>query len=88
VRGVRTDDAAVSVRTPRGARARPPRSVLEVRAGLTQAVLTRGLLGVVVVQRRTMAVRRRRVGERAWRQAGAFPPLVHGMCPCFLTRFS
>jgi hypothetical protein len=62
VRGGRTDGTAASVRTPRGARARQPRSVLEVCAGLTQAVLMRGLLGGAVVRRRTMAVRRRRVG--------------------------
>jgi hypothetical protein len=86
--GGRTDGAAASARTPRGTRACWPRSVLELRAGLTQAVLTSELLDGAVVRRRTAAVRRRRVGARAWRRAGEFPPLVHGMCPCFFTRFS
>jgi hypothetical protein len=58
VRSGRTNGAAASARTLRGARARWPRSTLEVRAGMTQAVPTRGPLGGVVV-------RRRRVGARA-----------------------
>jgi hypothetical protein len=65
VRGGRTNGAAASARTSRGARARRPRSVPEVRAGLMQAVLTRGLLGGAVVRRHTAAVQRRRVGARA-----------------------
>jgi hypothetical protein len=65
VRGGRTNDAAASARTPREAWARWPRSTLEVRAGLTQVVLTRGLLGGAVVRRRTAAAQRRRVGARA-----------------------
>jgi hypothetical protein len=65
MRGGRTDGAAASARTPRDAWARWPRSALEVRAGLTQIVLTRGLLGGAVVRRRTVAAWRRRVGARA-----------------------
>jgi hypothetical protein len=63
--GGRTDGAAASARTACGARARWPRSTLEVRAGLTQAVLTRGPLGGAVVWRRTTATRgRTRVTSR------------------------
>jgi hypothetical protein len=65
VRGGRTDGAAASARTPRGAWARRPRSVLELHALLTQAVLMRGLLGRAVVRQRTAAVQRRSVGTRA-----------------------
>jgi hypothetical protein len=65
VRSSRTDGAAASVRTPRGAQARQPRSALEVHAGLRQVVLTRRLLGGAMVRRRTAAARRRLVGARA-----------------------
>jgi hypothetical protein len=65
VRSGRTDGAAASTRTPRDAWARRPRSALEVRAGLTQAVLTRGLLGGAVVRRHMAEAQRRRVGARA-----------------------
>jgi hypothetical protein len=70
VRSSRTDGAAASVRTPRGAQARQPRSALEVHAGLRQVVLTRRLLGGAMVRRRTAAARRRLVGARVtlrWR---------------------
>jgi hypothetical protein len=84
----RTDHAAGSARTPRGARAHRLRHAQVVRAGLTHAVLTCGLLGGAVVRRRTAVVQRRRVDARAWHRAGTFPPSIHGMCPCSFTRFS
>jgi hypothetical protein len=80
VRGGPTDGAAASARTPRGARARRPRSVLEVRAGLTQAVLTRRLLGGAVVRRRTTATRGRARVTSRWR----VPALGPWHVPLFL----
>jgi hypothetical protein len=87
VRGGRTDGAVASARTPRGAWAHQPRRVLEVRAGLTHAVVTRGLLGGALVRQRTAAARRWRVDPRAmsrWR----VPALGPWHVPCSFARFS